>query len=231
MGEGNLSLLRKADPRDGTRRGVIHCHMATYTEASILDPTLPNFAAIHRAIAEAGYPILATRQASDNWANDAGIAKVTLAKTYLQGTLGAKSGKVFLVAASMGGALAMAYARANPTLVQGILLMLPVSDLQDMVTNNRGGFASSVNAAYSGGYSNGTYGATHNPTTFAASLAGIPVWCGYATDDPIAVASTVTGVMSAIGGVVLNPVTGGHSDASFGNMSLDSMLAFLAANA
>lgn len=232
IGEANLSFLRKADPRAGTQRGVILCHGASVTETRYLDAAnVPEQNRMVRAFADAGYPCIAHRQVSDSWANDAALAKVALAQTYLQGTLGAKSGKVFLFGTSMGGALAMAYARANPTLVQALVLFLPVSDVQDIVTNNRSGLAASVNAAYSGGYSDGTYGATHNPTVFASSLAGLPVQTIYATDDTTVIPSTVTGVMSAIGGVDLHPVTGGHADASLASIPSSTVLSFLAANA
>lgn len=232
MGEQNLSMLRKADPRDGTRRGVIFLHGAGGLETQAIDAgSYPNLTGIIRAIADAGYPVLSARQTGDGWANDATITKIGLAKTYLQGTLGAKSGKVFLFGGSMGAASAMAYARANPTSIAGLLLMLPVSDLQDFVTNDRGGLASSVNAAYSGGYSNATYGATHNPTTFASSLAGIPVQAWYSTTDTVVIASTVTPVMAAIGGVDLRALTGSHSDTPFGQVTIPDVLTFLAAAA
>lgn len=230
MGEQNLALSPKAYPRDGSVRGVIYCHGALSTETQVIGTTFPNTAAIVAAIANI-YPTIACRLAGDSWANDAAIAKVALAKTYLQGTLGAKSGKVVLVGGSMGGALAMAYARANPTLVQALLLLEPVSDLQDIVTNDRGSLASSVNAAYSGGYSNATYGATHNPTTFASSLAGIPVQTWYATDDTTVIPATVTGVMTAIGSVDLHTLTGGHADAALAGVPVASVLSFLAAAA
>lgn len=231
IGEANLSFLRKADPRDGTKRGVIVCHGATAVETRFIDGVAPQQQRIVQAIAEAGYPCLAHRQVGDAWGNDAAIAKVALAKTFLQGTLGAKSGKIFLLGGSMGALLAMAYARANPTLVQGLILFLPVSDLQDIVTNNRGALAASANAAYSGGYSNATYGATHNPTTFAATLSGIPVQTFYATDDTTVIPSTVTGVMTAIGGVDLHTVTGGHADAAMSGVASSTIVSFLNANA
>lgn len=228
MGEQNLALLPKAYPRDGSVRGVIYCHGALSTETQVLGTTFPNTAAIVAAIANI-YPTLACRFSGDAWANDAAIAKVALAKTYLQGTVGAKSGKVFLLGGSMGGALAMAYARANPTLVAGLILLEPVSDLQDIATNNRGSLAASLNAAYSGGYSDATYGATHNPTTFASSLAAIPVQTWYATDDATVIPATVTAVMTAIGGVDLHTLTGGHADAALSGVSIPSALSFLAA--
>lgn len=230
MGEQNLALLPKAYPRDGSVRGVIYCHGALSTETQVLGTTFPNTAAIVAAIANI-YPTLACRFSGDAWANDAAIAKVALAKTYLQGTVGAKSGKVFLLGGSMGGQLAMAYARANPTLVQALELLLPVCDPQDIVTNNRGSLASSVNAAYSGGYSDATYAATHSPKTFGASLAGIATQAWLATDDAVVIPQTVTDTMALIGGVDLHAVTGGHSDAANANVVIPTVLSFLAAAA
>lgn len=231
VGEQILTFLRKADPRAGTKRGVVLCHGATATESRFIDGAAPQQQRIVQAIAEKGYPCIAHRQVGDSWANDAAIAKVALAKTYLQGTLGAKSGKIFVVGGSMGGALAMAYAAANPTLVAGLILLEPVSDLQDIVTNNRSGLAASCNAAYAGGYSNATYGATHNPTSFAASLAGIPVQTFYATDDTTVIPATVTTVMTAIGGVDLHTLTGGHADAALATIASSTVTDFIDAHA
>jgi hypothetical protein len=79
-----------------------------------------------------------------------------------------------------------------------MVLLQPASDVQDIVTNNRGGFAAIVNAAYSGGYSDGTYGAAHNPKLFASTLAasGIPAWVAYASDDPTVIPSSVQSVVT-----------------------------------
>lgn len=233
IGESNLALLPKGYLRDGTRRGIVFCHGAGVTELYAIDQSSPNMAALLRAIVDAGYPVLASLCAGNNWGNDGGIAKVSAARTYLQGTLGAKSGKVILIGNSMGGCLSYAWARANLTSVACIVGILPVSDLNDIVTNNRGGLGAEASGAYSGGYSEATYGATHNPVNFAAQLSGLPIQAWSASDDTIVVPSTVTAFAAGVGSSVEthNTLTGGHSDSTYGQISAATVLTFLAAHA
>lgn len=233
MGESNLALLPKNYIADGTKRGIIFCHGAGVTELYAIDQSSPNMAALLRAIVAVGYPVLAPLCAGNNWANDSGIARVSLAKTYLQGTLGAKSGKVILIGNSMGGCLSYAWARANLTSVACIVGILPVSDLNDIVTNNRGGLGAQATAAYSGGYSEATYGATHNPVDFAGQLSGLPIQAWSASDDTIVVPSTVAAFAAGVGSSVEthNTLTGGHSDATYGAIPPASVAAFLATHA
>lgn len=225
---GHYALMPKNYRPDGSSRGVIWCHGATYDEMSIANASFPNSVALFRAIAER-YAILGCTFGGDAWGNDTAIARVSDAKTYLQGTLGAASGSVIVMGSSMGGATAMAWARANPSLVACLVLFVPVSDLNDIVSNNRGGLAGSVNTAYGGAYNNGTHGPTHNPAVFAASLAGIPTQIWYATDDAVCVSATVSAVGSAIG-AEMHTLTGGHDDAAYAGISSAAVLAFLEAN-
>ena len=190
----------------------------------------PHQAALARALADAGFACFAPNADGNTWGNDTAITRIGEAKSYLQSTLGAQSGPVALVGISMGAGAMMAWARANKASVACIVGILPVSDLGDIVTNNRSGLASNVNAAYSGVYSDATYGATHNPTKFASQLAGIPAQFWYATDDTTVIPSTVTGVASAIGGVDLHTITGGHTDTAVGAVNVSAVAAFLAAH-
>jgi alpha-beta hydrolase superfamily lysophospholipase len=181
------------------------------------------------------YPTLScTFAGQQSWGNDTSIATVTDAVNYLQSTFGAASGKVLLVGQSMGHAVLANWARANRALVGGLVGIVPVSDLNDMVTNNRGGTAANINAAYGGTYSDTTHGPTHNPTKYAAAdLASLP-WLGfYASDDTTVVPSTVTGLRSLIGtsATAVNIGTGGHTDTVVANLNVSQLLAFLAANA
>lgn len=146
------------------------------------------------------------------WGNDTAINAVGQARTFLHGAGGAKAGKDVLVGVSMGFLAAMNYARAFPGNVAGVVGILPVSDLNDIVTNNRGGFAGNVHAAYGGTYVEAVHGLTHNPTNYAATIT-VPVRLYYAINDTIVIPSTVTGLAAAIPGATATSLGAlGHTE-------------------
>lgn len=202
---------------DGTRTGIIWGHSATAPACSASFPTtgisqyVPR---IMRWLAECGWPIICADLGGDPVGNDTGIALYEDCRTYLQGTLGAKAGKVIVAGWSEGGINGMNYTRAHPANVAAQIYFEPGGDLQDVVTNNRGGFASVINAAYSGGYSDAVYGANHSPVMFASQLAGIPTHIDYASDDPVAIPAANQTVIAGIGAscTVGLVSTGGHGD-------------------
>jgi hypothetical protein len=98
----------------------------------------------------------------------------------------------------------MNYARANPTHVAGVIGIIPGADLNDIHANNRpvGGsenFTARINTAYGGAYIEAVHGPTHNPTNYAATMAGLPVQMWYASNDDIVLPETVTRLASLIG--------------------------------
>lgn len=208
--EGSLVSLPAAWKGDGTVPGVIYLHGATQTELQVLDyAAYPGLTNIIKAVAAAGWPVLGVYAGGDKWGNATGLARVSDAKTYLQGTIGAKAGTVALIGGSMGGLTALNWAKANLASVSCVVGLVPVSDVSDIVTNNRGGLAASVNTAYST-WNEGTMGATYNPHTYAATgLTGLhyKAWTGSA--DTIVIPSTVTDVVTAIGATASSVATTG----------------------
>lgn len=189
------------------------------------------FGATMKALVEAGYMIFsADAGGTDTWGNDTVIARGAEMKTYAQAHGGA-SGKVVVMGASMGGAGAMAYTRANLSSVSCLLLFGPVADLQDIVTNNRGGLASRCNGAYAGGYSDGTYGATHSPVQFASQLT-VPVQMWTSDQDNTVVSSTSTVFAAGVPNIDWHHGNWGDhgADTNYSNFSIPTMLNFLAAN-
>lgn len=218
--EQQAFLRRSTYAADGTKTGIIACHSggATAGTGAFANSGISTaYPRIQRWLAECGWPIVNADLSGDPCCNDTGTARVAEARTWLQASpQSAKSGKVILIGWSEGGGISMKYALDNPGNVAAMVLLQPLSDLQDVVTNNRGGFASIVNAAYSGGYSDGTYGATHNPKLFASTLAasGIPAWVAYASDDPTVIPSSVASVVTDLGATATVGLisTGGHGD-------------------
>lgn len=161
------------------------------------------------------FTVIVTDLGGDQWANDTHISRIAAAKTYAAGTW-FSSGPITLVGSSMGAAGCWAYAKANPEQVRCIAGIIPVSDIEDMRANNRGGLAASINAAYGGAYSQATHGALHNPVTIAPTLTtDIPVKLWYSNADVTVVPSTVLAIGAARPSTTLVDVgAGGHGQAS-----------------
>lgn len=236
--EADVLLLNSRWRGDGTIRGVIFCHGVNSDATAAWTPaTNPNLMDLMAQIAEAGYPVLSVDAGgAATWGNDTAIARVGTARTYLQGAaVGAKAGKVLLIGVSMGALNCFAYAGANAVNVAALVGFIPVSDLTDMRANNRGGYQASIDTAYGGTYSEGSFGATHNPQTMAAAgkFAAVPTRLFYASDDTTVVPATVTTLASTIGAgaTATNVGAVGHTDAAVGGASVSSILTFLAANA
>lgn len=229
-GENHLVMVPKNYVPNGTRPGILFAHGYGAVETVALDRGgWPTQAALIAEIAS-HWPVLSCTYGGDQFGNDIAQARMTAAKTYLQGPLGAKAGKIGIIGISMGGGLMMAWARANPTLVSCMVGLIPLSDLNDVFVNNRTGTGTAgVNAAYGGAYDDNVQGPTHNPTKFASQLAGIPTQIWYATDDTVVIPSTVVPVGTAIG-AEMHTLTGGHLDGSFAGIDTQVVLDFLSAH-
>lgn len=84
--------------------------------------------------------------------------------------------KVLLLGYSMGGAVALNYAKDHPTVVAGVIGEAPTVDLDGMYP----GFAAEMDAAYGGSYA--ANGASRSPMRFAAALA-VPIRLYSGVDD------------------------------------------------
>ena len=221
---------------DGTRRAVIYCHGSG---GNAWEPdtssNLPSFVRQFQAITLAGFPLLSCDNglvggsgitSSESWGNDNAISRVADAVASAQSLtgMGAKSDKVVLMGGSMGGCVAAAYARANPGKVAGLLLLRPVSSLQDFGTRN--GFAG-INAAYGGTYSDSTHGPTHSAVQFAGQLTGFPVVIYAASDDAVVAYSTVQTVATASGATLTDIAPGGHTDTADARIPAGALAAFV----
>jgi pimeloyl-ACP methyl ester carboxylesterase len=203
---------------DGTKTGIVYCHSFGALAPYGLFPTVGTslaVPAIAQYLAECGWPIIGGDLAGDPFGSDTGTARVEEARTYLQGTVGAQSGPVILMGWSEGGAIAMNYARAHAANVAAMVLLQPASDLNDIYIHDRGGVgaAAKIDLAFPPGWDN-TADAGYSPVNFAASLAGIPTWVAYASDDPTVIPSTVQTVITGIGSSCTTGLvsTGGHGD-------------------
>jgi pimeloyl-ACP methyl ester carboxylesterase len=231
-GENFTTLLPKYPKPAGTMPGILYLHGNTGDSFEALRPEL---SPVLSALVNAGYPILSGLWGgTSTWGNDTTLARITAGKTYLQGTMGAKAGKIVLIGASAGGCGAMVWASQNPTLVSCLVGLLPVSDLNDIYTNNRGSAAANLSSCYSGGWSQATYGAAHNPVTIAAAggLSSIKMRLFNGASDATVIPSTVQTLATLAGAnTVLTSVPGDHVWPTYAGIDAPTVLSFIQANA
>lgn len=216
-GEAHTVFRPKNHFAPQSKVGVMYCHGAGGTAQEAL-----TYGGIAHILSTLGNDrvVFAGDLGGLTWGNDTAMARIATAKTYLQGSSGgAKTGKMALVGLSMGGCNALVWAAANPALVSCIVAVIPVINLTDMHSNNRGGTASIINDAYAGGWSQGTYGAAHNPLTLAQAgkFTGIPILLFYGTTDPLCVPEQAIAFGAAVGAdVTLVPIAAGHDFQALG---------------
>lgn len=230
--EGHLAILPKFYKRDGTVPGIIYLHGATQNETQMIDNTnAAGLVALLATIGSAGWPILGVYAGGDQWGNATGQARIDDAKTYLQGALGAKAGGVALIGASMGGLSILNWAKNHLSSVLCAVGLVPVSDVSDMVTNNRQSLAGSINTAY-GTWNEGTMGASYNPHTYAASgLAGLRYKAWYGASDTTVIPATVTDVVASIGATATGVSVAGDHNSTIGLIPTADVITFLKAYA
>lgn len=175
----------------GGRRGLLYFHGDNETATYSRD--FSNIGELHLVndLADQFQVLSIDAGGTSAWGNATAMARGLDGRTNIQGTWKAKSGTVVCVGVSMGAVTALNFAKANPTLVSAVVCVIPAIDLNDIVTNNRGGLAAQINAAYGGTYSEVTNGPTSNPANYASTFA-TPTLLYYASDDAVLLPSTVT---------------------------------------
>lgn len=200
----SVSWGRLFKPSTGNR-GVVFCpgHLGTALSYLTNDAVT---AAMTKALAEVGIPVASLPHGA-NWGNSTAQGYVGNIRAYGQTNWGFSAGTVDLIGGSAGAALALNWAKANPTLVRRIALFIPAVDLQDIHANDRGGYASSIATAWGGG----APADANNPADNAASFTGVPIKCWYSTDDPICVPAAVTAFCTAAGATAVSLGAQGHA--------------------
>lgn len=173
-----------------------------------------------REITARGIPV-ATMGTLNTWGNSAVRTSMSTLKANAQ-TAEFKSGKVHLLGVSAGGLCVLNWAKNNPTLVQSIVLLIPVLDVQAVYSGNRGSFQSVIGTAYGGAPTD-----ADNPADYAADLNGIPIRIYYSTSDTITLEAETLAFISASGAEGVSMGAQGHFWASpwSGGAAADFMLA------
>lgn len=192
---------------------LIYCHGATGTAATVAGDV--NETKLLRLLSRR-FLVLVSDWGFDTYANDTGIARLVEGIAAARAARNVTADPAVLVGMSMGFGVAAAYTLANPTQVRAIAGMIPLSDLNDVVVNNRGGLASAVHAAYGGAYSNTVHGPTHNPLLLAPDLpVDLPIRLWSSSNDTFVPPSTTDALVTARPQTVrTNMGAKGHSTAS-----------------
>jgi alpha-beta hydrolase superfamily lysophospholipase len=146
---------------------------------------------------------------------------MTDAKNYLQGTAGAKAGKVLVYGGSMGALTALVWAMNNPTLVLGVGGIIPVVNLADVHDNNRGGHAASIETAYGGAAGYAAAVAAHNPAANPGLLASMPIKLWTGGNDAVATPGAASAFVAAVGSNASVTSLGAGVDHATGNAAFD----------
>lgn len=225
-GEGALMIRPKFKQ---SRQGVMFVHGAGSDATYCIRPEGKQ-AELTQLVAADGF----TAYSGDNggpqtWGNVTAIARMGSGQAYLQGQ-GVKGDKIALVSASMGGLVSLNWAAQNKAKVSCIVSVIPVINVTDIHTNNRGGSAAAINAAYSGGWSQATYGAVHNPRTLASAgkFSGIPMLIFYGLTDTLCVPAETEAFAASVGSSVeLVAMPSGHDFTSYGLADHPRIIEFL----
>lgn len=226
-GEQEVALFpRAAMP---LRTGVLHAHGAEGAPpGGIAWMGVSSRWAVMREVSSRA-PVFSSELGGNyTWGNDLALSRMTAAYNYLQTLPGVSSGKVSLLAQSMGATTAVAWAKANPAKVDRIALMIPVINLLDI--RNNSGYQADIDAAYGGTYSEASFGATHNPLTIAQAggLAGIKVQMWYGTTDTLCKPEFSVQFAAALGANCdPRPLSGGHAEETVASIDAAAVAAFL----
>lgn len=213
------------------KRAILYVHGVESGDGSIAWRSYAERSALINGLASAGHVVLScTHGGNGTWGNDTVISRITAAKNYLLAMDGVLPAKIALLGTSMGALSSLAWAGANPSIASCVVGIIPVVNLTDVHTNNRGGFKSAINSAYSGAYSEGVYGYTHNPDTMAGSgaFSSIPTQFWYGDSDVIATHGAVTGFKTKAGdSCEIRQMIGTHSESIVSQVSLHDVLSFI----
>jgi pimeloyl-ACP methyl ester carboxylesterase len=164
-----------------SRRAVLYAHGAGGTAAG--DETVPYISTLQQ-MAEHGYPVHAGDYGSStwkisggvyNWGNSDHVAAIAAGGTWMGTLPGVKNDKVCLVGGSMGATGAMNYYKANPTKVAAIALIIPLLDLADLSSTDKG-FVTNTLAPSMNGLTlpQATINLTNTVASSGLSLSGLP---------------------------------------------------------
>lgn len=160
------------------------------------------------------------------WGNDVAQTRVSDARNWANGKFSPKNDKVILLGVSMGGLLALNWARANPNLVAAVALFFPAVDLQWVHDN---GGTADTEAAYGGTLAAfNTAVASHNPAAHAIDYTGMNIKIWHSDADATVGSATQVAFGDAAG--IPRTVLPGAAHADLAAINTQQVRDFLAAS-
>lgn len=219
----------QAKPRNfpAANRGVLYCHGAGQDATSMSDATKTGQVPLIRGIASQ-YPTIAPDLGGAfTWGNSTCQTRAETARGYLGTGMGAVNAKIHLVGISMGGLTALQYAKANPTKVASISLILPTVDLDYDFQNDAQSSRASIGTAW------GVTFPTPLPAgakILADASYGLPMKIWYVTNDPYTLTASSTTFAANQSASAVSLGTLGHTETAFAAVPIADVIAFMAAN-
>jgi len=244
--ETMMLIREKLSPTDGTYHGIL-CFHGHAGDSSQFEPfgqstiTAPGYHTWQ--LAEAGY-LMGSIDAGGGtaWSNSAAMDRATDGYNWLTGTAGAKTGKIGLMGWSMGGMTALNWAKRNPTLVAGVLLWAPATDLDYFHSTsgytpaygsalpNNAGWTSEIDASYGSPYATTSTGYRIRDEYSSWAGLGIPIRVIHASDDTtIPVAQSQNGFVPGVNDAnvtLRTPLPTGNHTGLFANVPSSETVAF-----
>lgn len=146
------------------------------------------------------------------WGNDVAVDRQNRAADYVATLPSSASTNINGWGQSMGGLNQLVWAGRYRSRFSKLGLIIPVINLTDVHANS--GYASDINSAYSGGYSEATYGALHNPLTMAMAGAydDLPILLFYGNSDALCKPEFAIEFASYCNNCQLVELNGGHTE-------------------
>jgi pimeloyl-ACP methyl ester carboxylesterase len=143
------------------------------------------------------------------WGNNSAVSTIGEAVDYLAASLGAV-GPIHMLGGSMGALNVLNYAKRFPADVASLTLIIPLVALDAFHDENRGGYATTVEAAYGGlaGYNADI--ANRDPSQWTSEVPDVPTRIYYSTNDPLCLPAEVLAFATAIGAEPISLGAVGH---------------------
>lgn len=224
------TIWRPRTPRVGTC-GLVLLHGQSNPRA-YMDSAQIASVRLAAALASSGIPCIAAEMHGNSWATDQSMTDITTAWGVLKAAYPAmRTDKVCLLGASMGAALGTRYTQLNPSSVAATVGIIPAYDPKAIYINNNVGDAA-MEAAW--GFSGlGAFPDALDLGPKANLATSVPILTGYASNDSVVPAASVTAYHTAAGGDPANIVNVGaldHTDAAIAAMPIATIARFLVAH-
>lgn len=210
------------------RRTVLYDHGAGGTGAAGVDSSLTGQFPLLQGLGEM-FPVLgADLGGATTWGNATAQTRAETLRAYAGTAFGLPNGKVHLLGASMGALTALQYAKANPSKVASIALIIPALDLDYAYQNNIGGHQADIGTAWGVSFPTALPAAA-KVLDDTSSWDAIPVKIWYVTNDVYTPTASSTTFIANAGATGVSLGALGHTEAAIAAVPVGDVAAFFGA--